>query len=65
MPLGKLPMNEWQEWTIELLQDAHHKAKAPGLASASVSYNTHMHHPRKSYKQAWVCQYQELSMHIS
>ena len=59
------PVNEWQKWTIEQLQNAHHKAKASGLTSASVSYNTHMHHPRKSYKQAWVCQYQVLNMHIS
>jgi len=49
------PMNEWREWIIELLQNAHHKAKASGLTGASVSYNTHMHHPRKSYKQAWAC----------
>lgn len=59
------PMNEWQNWTIEQLQSAHHKAKASGLTSASVSDNTHMHHSRKSYKQAWVCQYQEPNMRIS
>jgi len=46
------PTSEWQEWTTEQLQNAHHKAKAPGLTGASVSNNTHVHHPRKSYKQA-------------
>ena len=48
------PMHEWHKWTIELLQNVHHKAKDPGLTGASVSCNRYVHHPRKRYKQAQV-----------